>query len=184
MSYVTSVLQPGEQVVYVARMHRIVYLPVLIGLIVLFGALYFFVGVQKVDLIDAARHYDQPQPLGLVAVGVVALCSFYVIFKWLAIRLRISSTEAAITTRRLIYKTGFIRRDTIEMNLARLELVEVEQSIWERILGLGHIVIKGIGGTPFTIYNISDPIRFRSHITAPTHVEDGADVVRIDQSRL
>ena len=47
------------------------------------------------------------------------------------------TTEIAVTNLRVIYKTGFIQRKTNEMNMDKVESVEVDQSILGRILDYG-----------------------------------------------
>jgi uncharacterized membrane protein YdbT with pleckstrin-like domain len=70
-------------------------------------------------------------------------------------------SEFVITNRRIIIKTGFISRKTVEMNLSKIESVNVDQSIVGRILRYGSITIIGTGGTKETFHNIAKPIEFR-----------------------
>ncbi|MEI6679093.1 MAG: PH domain-containing protein [Mariniphaga sp.] len=69
--------------------------------------------------------------------------------------------EFAVTNRRVIVKTGLISRRTLEMNLSKIESVNVDQSIFGRILGYGTITIIGTGGTRESFPDISDPLKFR-----------------------
>lgn len=71
------------------------------------------------------------------------------------------SDEFAITNKRVIIKTGIISRETLEMNLSKVETVNVDQSILGRILGYGSITVKGTGGTSEIFENIRKPIEFR-----------------------
>ena len=71
------------------------------------------------------------------------------------------SDEFAITNKRIIVKTGLISRKTLEMNLSKIESVNVDQSILGRMLGYGTIRIIGTGGTREEFPNISNPIEFR-----------------------
>ena len=71
------------------------------------------------------------------------------------------SDEFAITNRRVIIKTGLISRKTFEMNLSKIESVNVDQSILGRILGYGTIRIVGSGGTKEEFPNIMKPLEFR-----------------------
>ena len=71
------------------------------------------------------------------------------------------SDEFAITNRRVIVKTGLISRKTFEMNLSKIESVNVDQSILGRILGYGTIRIVGSGGTKEEFPNIQKPLEFR-----------------------
>lgn len=71
------------------------------------------------------------------------------------------SDEFAITNHRIIVKTGLISRRTLEMNLNKVETVNVDQSIVGRMLGYGTIRIVGTGGTNEIFENIAQPIEFR-----------------------
>lgn len=71
------------------------------------------------------------------------------------------SDEFAITNKRVVIKTGLIARRTFEMNLSKIESVNVDQSIIARILGYGTIKIVGSGGTNEIFPNIAHPLEFR-----------------------
>ena len=71
------------------------------------------------------------------------------------------SDEFAITNKRVIIKTGLIARHTLELNLTKIESVNIDQNIWGRILGYGSIQIIGTGGTKETFINIKKPLKFR-----------------------
>jgi len=70
-------------------------------------------------------------------------------------------SEFVITNRRIIIKEGFIARRTFEMNLSKIETVNVDQTVMGRILNYGSITIIGTGGTRETFHNISKPLEFR-----------------------
>jgi len=76
------------------------------------------------------------------------------------------STELAVTDRRVIHKTGFLRRSTQEMEREKVESVDVEQSLAGRIFGYGTILVRGVGTSWEPFANIADPLTFRSSITA------------------
>jgi uncharacterized membrane protein YdbT with pleckstrin-like domain len=153
MSYVRSVLQPGENVRYATDIHWIVYLPGLL-LLILAAVVYWF-GHRPVA-VGAAFIWD-------VLAGVVLLAAAV----WLFIGwFRRWTTEIAVTDRRIIYKRGFIRRDTVEMHLDKVESVDVEQSILGRIMNYGDISIHGTGAGIEDLKNIGSPIAFRNHVTA------------------
>ena len=71
------------------------------------------------------------------------------------------TSEYAITNKRVIIKLGLISRKTLEMNLSKIESVNVDQSIFGRILGYGAITIIGTGGTRETFSDLANPIQFR-----------------------
>ncbi len=70
-------------------------------------------------------------------------------------------SEFVITNRRIIIKTGIIGRETFEMNLSKIESVNVDQSIMGRILNYESITIIGSGGTKETFHKIAKPLAFR-----------------------
>ena len=66
-----------------------------------------------------------------------------------------------MTNKRVISKKGFLRRDTSELKLSKLETIEIKQSIIGRILKFGKIICVGTGGSETYINNISNPLEFR-----------------------
>ncbi|MDM8001972.1 MAG: PH domain-containing protein [Bacteroidota bacterium] len=70
-------------------------------------------------------------------------------------------SEFVITNRRIVIKEGFIARRTFEMNLSKIETVNVDQTVMGRILNYGSITIIGTGGTRETFHNIARPMIFR-----------------------
>jgi len=72
-----------------------------------------------------------------------------------------STSEFAITNKRIIIKVGLISRRTLEMNLKKIESVNVDQGILGRMLGYGTVVVIGTGGTKEPFAGISDPMTFR-----------------------
>jgi uncharacterized membrane protein YdbT with pleckstrin-like domain len=95
----------------------------------------------------------------IAAVGVLIIAAALV---------RRSSTELAVTNRRVIAKFGLVARSTVEMNLAKIESVRVEQTVMGRLLGYGSIIVTGTGSTMDPIRFIADPIAFRQAIQAAT----------------
>lgn len=69
--------------------------------------------------------------------------------------------EYVITNKRVIIKKGLIAIWTLEMNLQKIETVNVRQSILGRILGYGCLTIVGTGGTLERFNCIKKPITFR-----------------------
>ena len=55
--------------------------------------------------------------------------------------------EFVITNKRVIVKKGLIAIWTLEMNLQKIETVNVQQSIPGRIFGYGCLTLIGTGGT-------------------------------------
>ena len=97
-----------------------------------------------------------------VLLGLVLLPAFgagLVFLVWVAVVYW--TTELAVTNKRVIAKTGLIRRNTIEMFLSKVESVHVDQSVMGRIFNFGTVVLSGTGVQNATFRRISNPLRFR-----------------------
>lgn len=75
--------------------------------------------------------------------------------------LRVLTTELALTNKRVIAKVGFIRRQTVELRLEKIESIMVNQGIAGRMLNYGSVSVTGTGGTKTPIPYITDPAKFR-----------------------
>jgi uncharacterized membrane protein YdbT with pleckstrin-like domain len=153
MSYVQRVLQPGEQVRRISSIHWIVYWPgVAVALLAVVA--YWFSETRYLTGIWRYTAYA----LALVAI-------FLLIQQWLQWWV----TEIAVTDRRVIYKKGLVRRQTNEMNMDKVESVQIDQSILGRMLDYGDVTILGTGEGFETLRTISSPIELRNSITGTTH---------------
>ena len=71
------------------------------------------------------------------------------------------TSEFVITSKRIVIKQGLISRRTLELNLSKVESVNVDQSILGRILDYGTIIVIGTGGTREAFADIAAPLEFR-----------------------
>jgi uncharacterized membrane protein YdbT with pleckstrin-like domain len=152
VAYVHSVLQPGETIKAIGRLHWINYLKAfLLAAIAVVCLLY---GQQDATKVERSVTY----------VGWLLLALALVMFlgAWFTRQM----TELSVTNHRVIYKTGFIRRHTVEMNMDKVETVNVDQSILGRLLGYGTIHVLGTGQGIQGLSRIAGPIDLRSAITA------------------
>ena len=156
MSYASSVLQTGETIKAVGRLHWIVFVRGLV--LAAIGLLFLLYGyrTQRNAREDLASVLVIVGSLFLL-VGALLLISAW-FHRWI--------TEISVTTHRVIYKTGFIRRHTVEMNMDKVETVDVDQSLLGRILGYGTIRVRGTGQSIESLRLISHPIQLRNAITA------------------
>lgn len=98
----------------------------------------------------------------LLALGLLTLPLFGLgLVLWLMAYIQYKTTELAITNKRVIAKFGFISRKTIELNIARVESIQVNQGVAGRIFNFGTLVISGAGNPQAPIPGISDPMSFR-----------------------
>jgi len=153
MSYVAEVLQPGEEVIAVARIH---------WWFLWRRPLLFF--IVAIVLLALAPPQQGDAEKALLALALVAVLLGFALAIGPAIMR--ATAELAVTNRRIIRKTGWIRRHTIEMARSQVESVDVDQSVIGRMLDFGDITVRGTGTTFEPFRFIAHPLRFRSAITA------------------
>jgi uncharacterized membrane protein YdbT with pleckstrin-like domain len=154
MRYVRRVLQPGETIVYTTKLHWIVFSRAIFLLIIC------------VVLAIAAWSQTDKQNISLALAIAAAIFVLLALASAFSAFVRRVTTELAITDRRVIYKVGLISRHTIEMNRRQVESVDVDQSIFGRMIGYGTIIIRGTGGSLEPMRQIDSPLTFRNYITA------------------
>lgn len=147
MGYIEESLLPGERVQWRTRLHWMVF----------FWPAFFIIAPFLFSLVRidhrGAAGAGVPEfmavfwPIGLVW-GVLA-------------GLRMWTSEFAITDKRVLAKAGFIRRKTIEIFLAKVESVQLQQSILGRFLDYGTVIVAGTGASKNSLKNIESPLQFR-----------------------
>jgi len=149
MRYIDEILQPGETLAYSGRLHWIVYVP---------AAFLLLLALAALTRVDNSTGWLWLSIAGLLAAagGIMLFLACY--DRW--------TTEIDVTDRRVVYKHGFINRHTVEMNMDKVESVDVDQSILGRLLDYGDITIRGTGETWETLKMIGAPLKFRNHVTA------------------
>ncbi|MGB6985594.1 MAG: PH domain-containing protein [Candidatus Aquilonibacter sp.] len=138
--YIDDNLLTGEEVVYRAKLHPIIFAPA--TLVVLLGIIIALAYSQTIGLV-----------VGVVGVlmGAIAL-------------VRYNSSEFAVTNRRVIIKVGALGRRSLELELNRVEGIDVDQTAFGRLFDYGTIGVRGIGGTEESFPAIAAPLEFRKHV--------------------
>ena len=148
MRYIDHILQPGETVAYTTTLHWVVYLPATALWLLALIALTVGGALGPVSLLVALV-------CALVGLCLAANAWFR---RW--------TTEIDVTDRRIVYKRGFIRRHTVEINMDKVESVDVDQSILGRMLNFGDITIRGTGVGIEPLHDVDAPLEFRNQVTA------------------
>ena len=150
MKYIDQVLLPGEKIVFSSTLSRAVYIP---SILLWLAAL----------LLVIAGAVLQPAKVWLAsAVAAALLAAISSLKAWF----RRWTTEIDVTDRRVVYKRGFIRRHTVEINMDKVESVDVDQSLFGRLFDYGDVVIRGTGAGIEPLRGIDSPLAFRSAVTA------------------
>ncbi len=155
MSYTEKIVQPGETVRFHSRVHWIIYVR---GIVIIVLGVVVAVALQQLD--SNTGGFSVPS-LVAIAIGLV-IGGFSLLSAWW----RRLTTEVAVTEHRIVFKRGFIRRHTFEMNMSKVESVHVNQSMAGRIFDYGDIVIRGVGSSFEPLRTISRPLEFRNFVSA------------------
>lgn len=133
--YVEGNLLPGEQIVAEAKLHWAI-----------------FAGPALLFL------------FGLITGPLKGLFIFLAIV-WAVYRFLIySTTELAITSKRVIAKSGIVRRNVIDVANTKVEGVTFHQGIVGRIFGYGSVIVRGTGVGHVPIPFISRPDYFKQEV--------------------
>ncbi|MBS0531606.1 MAG: PH domain-containing protein [Proteobacteria bacterium] len=151
--YIDDILQPGEKVLYSTNVHWIFYLPAMAAWVV------------AIAFLAASRMFVTDTPM-LLCLSLAAISALVALYWMLRAWFHRWTTETDVTNLRVVHKEGFIKRQTFEMSLDKVESVDVNQSILGRILNYGDVTIRGVGEGAKNISTIASPLAFRSHITA------------------
>ena len=152
MAYYTQVLRPGETVRFVGRLHWLIF-----GRAILLFIVAALLAGVTLRLPDPAWKYNVI--LAAAAVAVLALAAF--IIEWI----RRHATEFVVTDRRVIYKRGLISRHTVEMNISKVETVDVEQTVMGRLLNYGTVLVHVTGESLEPLRHVASPLALRNAIT-------------------
>jgi uncharacterized membrane protein YdbT with pleckstrin-like domain len=151
--YIDDILQPGEKVLYSTNAHWIFFLPAIV-LWALAIALFVASG-----MIPAG-------PMVLVCMSLAAIVAIVALYKTATAWFHRWTTETDVTNFRVVHKTGFVKRQTFEMSVDKVESVDVNQSILGRVLNYGDVTVLGVGEGGKTLNTIASPLAFRNAITA------------------
>jgi uncharacterized membrane protein YdbT with pleckstrin-like domain len=151
MTYIQSILEPGEKIRYDTTVSWTVYTPAI--LLAICALLSAFAAGAHVYMFGIGW-------LAAIAFGLAAIVAF--VPAWF----RRLTTEIAVTDRRVILKRGLIRRHTVEMNMQKVESVDVDQSLVGRIFNFGNVTIRGTGSSFEVLRKIDSPLKLRTTVTA------------------
>ena len=157
MSYVQDNLLPNEKILFSARIHPALFLQPVLVLIMSMALVIYAVSL-------ATRGEEGASLLAvlfLFVAGIIVLTSIMLAIQAFIV---MRTTEFAITNRRIVAKKGFIRRQTLEMLLPKVESVAVRQSVLGRLLNFGTVIVTGTGGTREGFSAIADPLTMRTKI--------------------
>lgn len=157
MGYVQQNLNPGERILYTTHLHWIVLFRS-----ILVDALFTVAGLALLVWGFAGKHAERGEAQAAEIAGVVLVLIGGIIIATAAIRR--NATEMAVTNKRIIIKAGFLTKRTIELFLSKVESVNVEQTVFGRMMGYGGLTLRGTGGTNEPFSHVANPLEFRRQV--------------------
>ena len=157
MSYIQDNLGPNEKILFSAKVSPAVFMP---SIILLIGSCGFLIAGAA----SSGKGGETGGIMGMFLQIIAVILLFYAMGEATSGLILLQTTEFAVTNRKVIAKTGFIRRHTLELLLSRVESVAINQSVLGRIFNFGYVTVVGTGGTRETFKLIKDPVNVRSQI--------------------
>ncbi len=135
MPYPEKVLANDEQVAAHLHPHWITLVPATLWFIVICAAAGVGIGF--------APNHGSAQLAVIIAIIVVGV----VLLSWLAFAPWISwrTTHYVMTTHRVLIRRGVLRHSGRDISLQRINDVAFTQSLWDRVVGAGTLVIESAG---------------------------------------
>jgi uncharacterized membrane protein YdbT with pleckstrin-like domain len=164
VAFPPKLLNEGEEVVLDLHPHWWFFSGPLVALVLAVAATIAVVALNLPDLLLYVL-------LGLVAINALWLLGR--LAKW-------STTNFVLTTDRLIYRSGVVAKKGKEIPLERLNDISFNQTVFERILGAGDLVIESggeRGQQSFT--DIPKPSRVQNEIYRQIELSQARDADRL-----
>ena len=167
MGYIDKHLLKGEQIAYGARLHWVIFLRPFFLLAISLSLLVTGKSVIPNNLLSQVP--PEINTFTLYELDVLQLlgAAIFILFgfpAWISALVRKISSEFGISNKRVLIKLGFIKRNSFETLLSKVEGIGVVQGILGRILDFGTIIIRGTGGSKEYFHKIANPLEFRKHV--------------------
>jgi uncharacterized membrane protein YdbT with pleckstrin-like domain len=172
VEYIRQSLSDDEELIHVAFFHWMytvnaimnVVFALVFSLAIIWVALEFQPIMFGEVLPEGAPIFDRIMSLH-PAVKILSFLIFIMgLFKFAQMMIIKATTEIGVTDIRLVYKRGLVARAVGEINIDRIEGVNVLQGILGRIFGYGRVLVRGMGVGEVVLPPIAQPIRFKKAI--------------------
>ncbi len=150
MGYIAGTMSTGEEILLTPKKHWWYYI---LAIIASFIAFYIILVISKYPNHEFNRYITETQLL--FSLVIVLGFTFMEV-------LRIRSIEMACTNKRVIQKRGILKRNADELQVSKIEALEIKQSVWGRILGYGDVNFSGTGTSFATFKMVKQPLLVKS----------------------
>ncbi len=131
-----------SNVIYFTRLHWIIFLGPVLGLIIACALYYYIVQLRQVSTV------------------LIVCALFWIVITWFTYYF----SSITIKKKQVILRTGIIVRQTVDIPLSKIETIDIRQSILGSLLRYGALVITGTGGTRHLINFLHHPLTCRRYI--------------------
>jgi membrane protein YdbS with pleckstrin-like domain len=157
MTHIDDNLKPGESLLFTARTHPAIFIPSLFSFFVTLAVCmlaFHFAGNQ--DQTGSTSSTASSFFIAFLCLsGILFLYSILLGIQALMITL---TTEFAVTCMRLVARTGFLRKHTLDVPLKEIKSVEFRQGVLGRVLNYGTLTITEASGNHARFRAIADPL--------------------------
>jgi membrane protein YdbS with pleckstrin-like domain len=157
MGYIEQNLSSGEAVLYRTRLHWTVMVTPCIGAVLLGAAGIGLLAGAVSESTGNSGNSGVFVGAGVLSLVIAAICI-------LTGYVKRAATEMAVTNKRVLVKRGVLTRRSIEIMLAKIESIAVDQTLTGRMFDFGTIMVRGTGGTPEPFAKIAHPLEFRRRV--------------------
>lgn len=173
MNYIIQSLGDEEDLIHIGRFHWMYNVQAVFNIVfsiaLAIGLIVFAIKMQPMFINDdvAFLQMGLMDKIQALHPGIRILAFFIVVLgllKFAQMMIIKATTEIGITNKRLVYKRGLVARYVGEINIDRIEGVNVLQGILGRIFNYGRIMVRGMGVGEVILPPIEDPIKFRRAI--------------------
>ena len=136
-----------NNIIYVAKLHWVIFVwPV----VLLFGGMVL--GIEFWQLKE-------------VSIFVVLFALIWGLMTWITYQF----SSLTIKKGQVILRSGFLVRQTIDVPIAKIESIDIRQSVGGTIFQYGFLMITGTGGTRNSMNFVAKPLTCRRYIEQLMH---------------
>ena len=135
-----------------------------------------FLMLVIIGLATALNIISDASAARIAAIVAVVVAAIWLLIRWA----KWANTNFVVTTDRVVYRSGVIAKHGREIPLERLNDISFHQSIFERVIGAGDLMIESGGERgQQTFSNIPKPSRVQNEIYRQIEAAQGRNLDRM-----
>ena len=128
-----------------------------------------FLSLMQNEKVLTVAHPSWMNFLWFVIFGVLLIPLFFIgVVLLLYALINVKTTSLVVTDRRVVMKTGWLSQSISEVRIGDIRGVNLQQTIWQRIVGTGTIIVgtAATGGAEIVMVGVNNPHAIISCINA------------------